>query len=56
MKEDGAVDLSQHVQTDVQIVSKPSAPINGDPIYRFWGKPAMQTGWMATTAPHKSGR
>ena len=41
-------------QTTEQIVSTPPTPRNGGPIY-FLGKPAMQTSWMAGTAPHKSG-
>ena len=48
-------ELLRRLQTDMQIVSKPPAPSNGAPIFRFWGKPAMQTRWMAGTAPHKSG-
>ena len=34
-----AVELSQRSQT----------------IYRFWGKPAMRTQWMADADPHKRG-
>ena len=47
-----AVELSQ---TAVQIVSNLPAPSNGDPIYRFFGKPAMRTQWMAGAASHKRG-
>ena len=44
-----AVDLSQRIQTAVQIVSKPPAPSNGAPIYRlFWAsRPCGPTGWLA---------
>ena len=50
-----AVKLSQRFwQTDVHLVSIPAAPNHGCPIYRFLGKLAMQTRWMAGTAPHKS--
>ena len=38
-----SVELSCRLQTAVQIVSKPSAPSNGEPIYRCLGKPAMRT-------------
>ena len=31
------------------------APSNEGPIYRFLGKPAMRTRWMAGAAPNKSG-
>ena len=34
---------------------EPSAPSNGDPIYRILGKPAMRLRWMAGANPHKSG-
>ena len=50
-----AVELSQRSQTAVQIVSKLPGPSNGCTIYRFLGKPAMRTRWMAGAAPHKSG-
>ena len=49
-----SVELSQRLQTAVHIVSKPSAPSNGVPIYRFGGKPAMRTRWRAGAAPHKN--
>ena len=49
------VELSQRIQTAVQIVSKPPAPRNGRPIYRFSGKPAMRSRWMTGAAPHESG-
>ena len=39
----------------VQIVSNLPAPSNGGPIYRFLGKPAMRTRWMAGAVAHKSG-
>ena len=48
-------ELSRRLKTAVQIVLKPLVPSNGGPIYRFLGKPSLQTGWMAGTAPHKSG-
>ena len=47
-----AVELSQ---TSVQIVSKPSDPSNGGPIYRLLCKPVMRTRWMAGAIPHRSG-
>ena len=50
-----AVELSQQIQTAVQIVSKTPSPSNGDPIYRVLGKPNMRTRWMAGGAPHKRG-
>ena len=50
-----AVELSQRTQAAVQIVSNLPAPSNGSPIYRFLGKPAMRTRWMAGTVAHKSG-
>ena len=49
------VELSQQTRTAVQIVSNPTAPSNGGPIYRFLGMPAMRTRWMAGAAAHKSG-
>ena len=36
-----------------KILSNQPAPINGGPIYHFWGKPAMRTRWMAGAASHK---
>ena len=48
------VELSQRSQTAVQIVSNLPAPTNGGPIYRFLGKPAMRTRWMAGADPHKN--
>ena len=49
------VELSRRLQTALQIVLKPAAPINGGPIYPVLGKPAMRTHWMANAAPHNSG-
>ena len=49
------VELSHRSQNAVQIVSNLPVPNNGNPIYRFLGKPAMRTRWMADAAPHKSG-
>ena len=48
-----AVELSQRTQAAVQIVSNLPAPSNGGPIYRFLGKPAMRTRWMAGAVAHK---
>ena len=36
-------------------VEPPRPPSNGDPIYRFFGMPAMRTRWMAGTVAHKNG-
>ena len=41
------MELSWRSQTAVQIVSKPPAPSNETLIYRFLGKLAMRTHWMA---------
>ena len=41
-----AVELSQRLQTAVQIMSKPPAPSNGGPIYRFGAsRPCGPPGW-----------
>ena len=49
------VELSQWIQTVVQIVLKPPSPSNGSPIYRVLGKRVMWTRQMAGAAPHKGG-
>ena len=48
-----AVELSQRLQTAVQMVWKPPTPRNEGPIHSCFGKPAMRTRWMASAAPHK---
>ena len=45
-------DMGEEMVSTSQIKSQVKR--NGGPIYRFFGKPAMQTRWMAGT-PHKSG-
>ena len=42
-----AVDLSQWLQTAVQIVSKPPAPSNGNPTSRLWtSRQCGPAGWL----------
>ena len=43
-----AVELSQRIQTVVQIVSKPPDPSHVAPIYGFWAsRPCGPAGWLA---------
>ena len=50
-----AMELSQRLQTAVQIVSKPPVPISGGPIHPFFwvSRPCRPAGWTGA-APHKS--
>ena len=47
------VELSQRIQTAVQIGSKPPTPAMGAQ-FTVFGQAAMRTRWMTGAAPHKS--
>ena len=50
------VELSKRSSKPCAICVEPSRPQQCGPDYRLLGKPAKCARWMASNAPHKSGR